>query len=797
MQTMDGRSTRPRGISRLFDFGRKHGLLVAFLFVLFLGTWAFEAARTDGAQGLAFFDSLYQSLQMFVMGFSMPPGATGNAWLSGLLTVLSYAAVVISSSAVIGVFAQRLGAPLRLRWQAMRHQGLPGKLCPPAIGRNAGWRKPRKRAVLLGFGKINRAVAQNLKAQNYSISAIDERFDEPAQLIARNNGVLLVAGDLSDTSSLKRGLLDAADIVIVSAGNDVINIEIASAAHALVPAANIYAHVASPGFADDLRESIDTGFPLADGIRTFSVKQESARNLLRRAHLAREARERMQDRVHLVIVGMGDQGEAIMLEALQSAVSIDLGPPVITVIDKDAAAIEKRFRARRPDLFVPEDEKASVEAGEETQPRLPEEAQPRITFLSLEVETVDFMAEHLDSQLGSTPVTAYVFCCGEDATNLAAGLRLEHAMSLGRRSPAPVFLTVWGAGVDVELYDSRDPLGYCSLFGAVEPAMAGAAFLMGDPDYLARLLHEAYEKQREEFRPGSPPNPWSGLPQTMKEANRRAVRHAHVKLVDLDLHWRGMGRAKLPSIASTVAGSLATVPVDIDSPGILDGRVAAPLPHRLIAELAETEHRRWLLDRAMDGWRLAEDGIRNNTARLHPNMVSFRKLEPRDQHYDTVLVRALIREFAPPEPNSVIAYGAKRSCLFILPDGVADGSIAPGTTELILVFHAQDYRFPASVPTALVRQINAWAATTQACRVRLVLGQRFATDVPNSLAASAAVYLRPLVSSIPADIDLSVIRLYGAGAGAKVPMETMDEYLARALADRHLPQAELDAAASG
>lgn len=328
--------------------------------------------------------------------------------------------------------------------------------------------------------------------------------------------------------------------------------------------------------------------------------------------------------------------------------------------------------------------------------------------------------------------------------------------------------------------------------------MAGAAFLRGDPDLLARRLHEAYEKQRlAAAESGTSARAWAGLPQTMKEANRRAVRHAYVKLVDLDLQWRGMGRADLPSIAESVADALCAVPANIDSPAILDGRIDAPPSHRLMAKLAETEHHRWLLDRAMDGWRLAQDGIRDNTARLHPNMVPFRRLDPGDQHYDTVLVRALIKEFAPLQKDSIVAHGAKRSCLTILPDGSPQGTIARGTTELILVFRAQEYHLPEVVPQALTQDIESWAATPHACRVRLVLAQRFSTDIPGSTSSSSAIYLRTLVRGIPASIDLSVVHLYGTGAKVTVSREEMDAYLARALTDRHLPQPGLDGAATG
>ncbi|WEJ31700.1 NAD-binding protein [Devosia sp. SD17-2] len=756
------------GLAKHGEVLRKYGLSVAFFVVLTAGLMAFEAARQPSSEGLPIFSSLYRSLQMFVVGFSLPDGAKNNPWLTAILTFLSYAAVAISSSAVIALFARNFGDPLLLRWQAWRREhGI-----PIALRSTAHWREPRRRAVLLGFGTVNRAVAQSLKSHNYAITAIDERFEGPAQLIARNNGVLLIAGDLTDLSSLERGRLASADIIVVAAGNDVTNIEIAAAAHALEQGANIYAHVASPSFADDLRESSDRGFPLAEGVRTFSVKRESARNLLRRAHLARHARECNQPRVHLVIVGMGDQGEAILLEALQSAIANDLHPPRITVIDKDANIVAKRFWAQRPGLAA-----AS----------LPTDAAPVIRFVPLDVQSMDFSrAEELDPlEVADNPVTAYVFCCGEDATNLAAGLRLEHAMCLGRCPPAAIFLAVWGAGIETEVYDDRDPLGFCKLFGAVEPTIEGATFLVKDEDELAAELHGAYEKKRRSgVGADTLDRAWQSMPQTMKEANRRAVRHAPVKLVDLDLQWRGMGEATLPKIDTETARMLNAVPENIDCSAILGGRLAAPPEHRMMAKLAQTEHRRWVVDRALDGWHPV-DGARDNTARQHPNMVSFDELDDDDQHYDTVLLRALLEEFGRSQEKGVVARPARRSVHIVSPDGSINDPVALDTTELLLALPAQDYRFPPDGPSpSLIATIRDWATGPDACRVRLVLGQRFSVDIPHSPAAHAAGYLRSLAASIPADVDLDVIHLYGTGPAANVPTLLMQSYLQRQVPTR-------------
>jgi 3-hydroxyisobutyrate dehydrogenase-like beta-hydroxyacid dehydrogenase len=56
------------------------------------------------------------------------------------------------------------------------------------------------------------------------------------------------------------------------------------------------------------------------------------------------------DRVHFAIIGFGRLGQAMAEEAIFSGIAAGLGKPMITVIDRHAAAAGAIYRESRPAL---------------------------------------------------------------------------------------------------------------------------------------------------------------------------------------------------------------------------------------------------------------------------------------------------------------------------------------------------------------------------------------------------------------------------------------------------------------
>jgi hypothetical protein len=132
---------------------------------------------------------------------------------------------------------------------------------------------------------------------------------------------------------------------------------------------------------------------------------------------------------------------------------------------------------------------------------------------------------------------------------------------------------------------------------------------------LARAFHDRYTKARRSDRAdlSGPPRPaeraWRELAETFRRANRSTAEHLPIKL------W-GLG--------------LELVPKDDPRPA------AEPPGDAWIRPLAELEHRRWMAERALEGWTLAEP--RNDRLRHHDLLKPWDDLEPGDQWLDEEFV---------------------------------------------------------------------------------------------------------------------------------------------------------------
>lgn len=133
-------------------------LLVLPVIAITLGTIGFENTRdTSNIQ-----DSLYRSIQMLGLNFEIENDwvADGDG-ISLILTVARWIAAIATFTVVVELVSRNVGVWLRLLGQSMF---------------------PEDRIILLGFGDINHAVAQAVKARH--VTAIDKSFDEADRRMA-------------------------------------------------------------------------------------------------------------------------------------------------------------------------------------------------------------------------------------------------------------------------------------------------------------------------------------------------------------------------------------------------------------------------------------------------------------------------------------------------------------------------------------------------------------------------------------------------------------------------------------
>jgi hypothetical protein len=341
------------------------------------------------------------------------------------------------------------------------------------------------------------------------------------------------------------------------------------------------------------------------GVRVVSELAEAVRALHWRRPPFEIARALGHQRLHALILGFGEAGEAVLSDLLLSQATSFLGLPRVTIVDPRAEEIRAGLAQRRPELG----ESAEIDVLDPGQWR-DERLLPR---------------EALVAAASIAPFTAAWVCLTPDRRALGASLALA---ALARRE-------VWRMGAVHALVrtpgalppdtpgdlaaELADPAGPRVIpFGTVEDFARSLQLFEPDPERLAAFLHDAYRAAAPADAPGN--RPWAELSEEQRDSNRRQLAHLPAKLASIGVDWNAWLR-----------GTPLVLP-DLDArPDLLD-------------RLAELEHARWSVERRLNGWR--HGPVRDAARRTHPGLAPWSSAPEEVRMLDRVLVRAALEAFA-------------------------------------------------------------------------------------------------------------------------------------------------------
>ena len=355
----------------------------------------------------------------------------------------------------------------------------------------------------------------------------------------------------------------------------------------------------------DVRLAEDAGATLNEAkTRVLSQAAVAARALAVADPPFLIARERRHPRIHALIIGFGQTGQAIARDLIVNCRTTYLALPRITVIDPQAKSLEGVLRVRAPEI----------------------DACAESLFIEGEISG---RAVHPDPTkiaraiAEAGPLTLAYVCLATDVDALSAAAMLQSLLRSIDLDPPPIFVRVRELDTIAPAGEGRQGLDALRPFGDLAAILAASEFLSEAPDAAARAFNEAYRTSLTPEQRADPNNrsarSWDALDETYRQANRDAVAHVPAKLasagVDPDRWRRGGGLPRL-------------------GPGERVFRNEAELE-----ALAELEHERWLSQRRMDGWRWSDGPTKNETRRLHPSLVPYDQLSDDVKEYDRVYVR--------------------------------------------------------------------------------------------------------------------------------------------------------------
>ena len=528
------------------------------------------------------FDRLYRALQLFVLHGEIPKQMNWQ---------LQAARFLAPAGELVGLI---VGLVAMAKWtDAFRRLGL---MCAR-----------RGHIVICGLGRKGLRLARDLSRQGERVLVIDKEAQNPFFYNCDQLGVLVLIGDATKVETLSEAHLHRAKYLIATCNDDGANIEIAVLADHLLsrrkrklPRLPCYVHIVDL----ELRALFKKHktFEARDkyvNSTMFNVFENSAR-LLFRSHFLdygvpiTDEGDRRQ--AHLVLFGFGELGESVALQAVQLTHFPNEKKLRLTVIDNEATRKHKRFQIRY-EAFHKLCDARFIES----------DAERPAVFRLVEEWSAD-----------SESIVTFVVALDNDSHSLSLGLSL---LSRVRQHGCRIFVRASSDAGLAELFsDAKKESGLKSeiySFGKIEEACSVDVVVGESLNRSAEMIHAHFaEKRTKEGRRLNDPSlmPWKELDPDLKESNWLQAEHI---------------RFKVRAIGCNVA-----LLADCPSADRLDH-----IGERDIEKLARIEHRRWIAERLLGGWKLGERKI--SEQRIHPDLKPWKELTEGVKKYDVEAVQEI------------------------------------------------------------------------------------------------------------------------------------------------------------
>jgi len=446
------------------------------------------------------------------------------------------------------------------------------------------WRLRRWRghSVVCGAGKRGRLVSLNLRAERRQVVVIEKDPTNEAIGELQASGVRVVIGSATDSAIQKQVRMETAALVVALTSAEESNLEVALAVSRRgngLPV-EIKAH-ASRRFAKEFERQ-----PPFDCIRQgvharfFDHDAAAARLLLQ--EFATELVPTLIQSARsprLLLAGDG----TILAELLSAAVVqcqfAFAGVPRLVLATTEGDMVRHRFPNQHPQLMQV------------------------MEMNLLELTSPGLAGLELDMVAGFTGFDLTFVACRNDVDTLSLARHLAQQES-GRAGRLVACLRP--SSNVMRLLTTKHPIPGVEIRDLVELGCRADVLLHGELDRAARAIHESYVQTQTAAGDTKATNSalvaWDDLPESLRQANRAQADHIPVKLRSL----------------------------------------AISRSAEMIEALSEAEHRRWMAEKILSGWRYAEQ--RDNARLRHPSLKPYDQLSEPEKEKDRFTVRGVLKK---------------------------------------------------------------------------------------------------------------------------------------------------------
>lgn len=534
------------------------------------------------------FDLIFEALQLFRISSTVPPGP--KPWELELARTLAAAITAIAAiKALMLLFRDKFRRIRLSRWS--------------------------DHIVICGMGKKGAQLASDLLRQGEQVVIIEKEEKNSELEACEDSGAIALTGDAANLSLLKKARVDQARHVFIVSGDDKTNLEIALLVHQLMsrtaslPTADkqasgrsCFVHLIDLELRDLLAQHRVFAHSAGQISTTwFNIFENAARQLLLDYPPDVSAKAAGQETIHLLILGFGQMGQSIAVQAARIGHYANGSKVRITAVDRQAAKKGGIFLHKYP-MF-----KQICD----------------ISFIELDLDDVSFLnGSFLDDHGGRNSITQALVCLEQEAAGLVCGLNL---VQIFRGSNTPLFIRM---SSDTQLINllhyanaakpgqDNESRRLLHTFGNIASCCASDVVINERLDLMARKIHAGYVRLKEQHGGNKATDPsmrdWDELNEGMKDSNRQQTEHIDIKL-------RAVGCKRIPLIGNESAGTIFS-PDEVEL-------------------LARMEHARWNAERFLAGWQHGEE--KSIEEKISPYLVPYDNLAEEIKEYDRAVVRDL------------------------------------------------------------------------------------------------------------------------------------------------------------
>ena len=459
-------------------------IILDFMAAAVLGYRGFQIHAAVTHTNFSVSDTLYLTMQLFT-------SASGNVTpMNWALQIARFIAPIVPAGTLLWV----ISFALREHYHRFKLRRMKNHVVICGLGRNG---PQLVREFLLEKKEV---VAIEVNPQNEHIR---ECFEMKANI---------VIGDASNEEVLHRAHATHASHLIAVAGDDGVNAKIAGQLlHILGPTntrrgPTCHFHIVNYHLYGLLKDhNLAQTSTNALNYALFNIYQNSARLLFQKYSLADPQRLSAANYTpHLIIVGLGDMGEAVLVQAAKIAHYAPNKGIQITIVDKSASTLVNQVQHRSAGLIKI----------------------CQITPIDADITNHDKQIEisKLASDIDSPAVIA--FCFGNDYLNVTSALEMSKHIASKEVTLLVRIDRHAGYGTLIERMNSSGPSKGCTIhpFGWIESTSTRGTLLEESLDTIARKLYESDQHN----------SPWVHTPEQTKDIYRQRADHIYVQMMMLN-----------------------------------------------------------------------------------------------------------------------------------------------------------------------------------------------------------------------------------------------------------------------